>query len=144
MFELRMGYPSKVDEEKIVIATTGASLPRIQPVLGGAAMSAMQQLVRRLPAPPSVVSYSVALVRSTRPQEAEATPKIKEYVSWGAGPRASQYLILGAKARAALDGRSVPDIDDVKSVASAVLRHRLVMNFQAEADGVDAADVIGQ
>jgi MoxR-like ATPase len=143
MFELRMGYPSKVDEEKIVIATTGASLPRIKPVLGGDMMTAMQQLVRRIPAPPSVVSYCVALVRSTRPQEAEATPKIKEYVSWGAGPRASQYLILGAKARAALDGRSVPDIEDVKSVASAVLRHRLVMNFQAEADGVDAADVIG-
>ncbi|MCU0649286.1 MAG: AAA family ATPase, partial [Gemmatimonadaceae bacterium] len=143
MFELRMGYPSKADEEKIVTATTGASLPRIQPVLAGARMIELQRLVRRLPAPPSIVQYAVSLVRSTRPQEGEATPKIKQYVSWGAGPRASQYLILGAKARAALDGRSVPDIEDIKSISSAVLRHRLVMNFQAEADGVDAAEVIG-
>ncbi len=143
MFELRMGYPSRADEEKIVTATTGAAPPRIQPVLAGAMMIELQRLVRRLPAPPSIVQYAVALVRSTRPQEAEATPKIKQYVSWGAGPRASQYLILGAKARAALDGRSVPDIEDVKSISGAVLRHRLVMNFQAEADGVDAAEVIG-
>jgi MoxR-like ATPase len=83
-----------------------------------------------------VVQYAVRLARSTRPADPDATPDVRKYVSWGAGPRASQYLILGAKARAAMDGRPVPDIDDVRSVAIPVLRHRVVANFQAEADGV--------
>jgi MoxR-like ATPase len=88
------------------------------------------------------VSYAVRLVRSTRPDDPEATAKVKQYVSWGAGPRASQYLVLGAKARAAMDGRSMPDIDDVRRVAPAVLRHRLVVNFQAEADGIPPESLI--
>jgi MoxR-like ATPase len=96
----------------------------------------LQHLVRRLPAPPSVVSYAVGLARSTRPDDVEATADVKKYVSWGAGPRASQYLILGAKARAAMDGRPVPDIEDVDSMAIPVLGHRIVVNFQAEAEGV--------
>jgi MoxR-like ATPase len=89
-----------------------------------------------------VVKYAVRLARSTRPDDADATPLVKRYVSWGAGPRASQYLILGAKARAALDGRPVPDLDDVRAVALPVLRHRLVLNFQAEADGVGVEQLI--
>jgi MoxR-like ATPase len=82
------------------------------------------------------VQYAVRVARSTRPDAPEATPDVKKYVSWGAGPRASQYLILGAKAKAAMDGRSVPDIDDVRGVALSVLRHRVVVNFQAEAEGI--------
>ncbi len=136
MFELRVGYPSRAEEEQIVSATTSDEETVIQPVLTAAQLIALQHLVRRLPAPPTVVQYAVELARSTRPDAAEATPEVKKYVSWGAGPRASQYLVLGAKARAAMDGRAIPDLDDVRSVALAVLRHRVVVNFQAEAEGI--------
>ena len=142
MFELRLGYPTREEEEKIVTSTTGATEGVVKAVLTGEELMSMQRLVRRLPAPPTLVQYAVKLVRSTRPDDVEATPKIKKYVSWGAGPRASQYLILGAKARAAMDGRAMPDIDDIRSVAQAVLRHRLVVNFQAEADGVPVETLI--
>lgn len=142
MFELNIGYPTKEEEEQIVVTTTGDTEKTITPVLGGSELEAMQRLVRRLPAPPSLVSYAVSVVRATRPENPEASARVKQYVSWGAGPRASQYLILGAKARAAMDGRSMPDIDDIRSVAKAVLRHRLVVNFQAEADGVPKESLI--
>jgi MoxR-like ATPase len=136
MFELRVGYPSKEDEERIVMATTGDVETTVSPVLSAAQLLELQHLVRRLPAPPTVVQYAVRLARSTRPDAAEATADVKKYVSWGAGPRASQFLILGAKAKAAMDGRSVPDIDDVRTVALSVLRHRVVINFQGEAEGI--------
>jgi MoxR-like ATPase len=136
MFELRVGYPSKEEEERIVTATTGDVEATVSPVLTAAQLSELQHLVRRLPAPPTVVQYAVRVARSTRPDAPEATADVKKYVSWGAGPRASQYLILGAKAKAAMDGRSVPDIDDVRGVALSVLRHRVVVNFQAEAEGI--------
>jgi MoxR-like ATPase len=142
MFELNIGYPTREEEEQIVRSTTGDSQGTITPVLGGEELLKLQRLVRRLPAPPSLVSYAVGLVRSTRPDSPEATARVKKYVSWGAGPRASQYLVLGAKARAAMDGRAMPDIADVKSVAKSVLRHRLVVNFQAEADGVATESLI--
>jgi MoxR-like ATPase len=103
---------------------------------------ALQHLVRRLPAPPTVVKYAVQLARSTRPDAEEATADVRKYTSWGAGPRASQYLVLGAKARAAMDGRTVPDVDDVRAVALPVLRHRLVLNFQAEAEGLSPERLI--
>jgi MoxR-like ATPase len=136
MFELRVGYPSKEDEERIVMATTGDVETTVSPVLSAAQLLELQHLVRRLPAPPTVVQYAVRLARSTRPDAPEATADVKKYVSWGAGPRASQFLILGAKAKAAMDGRSVPDIDDVRSIALSVLRHRVVINFQGEAEGI--------
>jgi MoxR-like ATPase len=142
MFELRVTYPTKAEEEQIVTSTTGDTEGAVKPVLGGEELLALQRLVRRLPAPPSLVSYAVKLARSTRPDDPDATAKVKKYVSWGAGPRASQYLVLGAKARAAMDGRAMPDLDDVRSVAPAVLRHRLVVNFQAEADGVPIESLI--
>ena len=142
MFQLNVGYPSRDEEERIVNATTGDITTEIRPVLRAEQLVAMQHLVRRLPAPPTVVKYAVQLARSTRPDGAEATPQVKRYVGWGAGPRASQYLVLGAKARAAMDGRPVPDVDDVRSVALPVLAHRVVLNFQGEADGVTAAQVI--
>ena len=136
MYELKVDYPSKSEEEAIVNATTGDKNAKIVPVLNGDQIQAMQQLVRRLPAPPSLVEYAVGLARSTRPGEPGASAEVRKYVQYGAGPRASQYLVLGAKARAAMDGRSVPDIDDVKAVAYRVLGHRVVMNFQAEAENV--------
>jgi MoxR-like ATPase len=136
MMQLRVGYPSRTEEEQIVSATTGDTSVEIKPVLKGAELTELQHLVRRLPAPPSIVSYAVGLARSTRPDDPEASADIRKYVSWGAGPRASQYLILGAKARAAMDGRSVPDKEDVDSMALPVLGHRVVVNFQAEAEGV--------
>ncbi|HET9425273.1 MAG TPA: MoxR family ATPase [Gemmatimonadaceae bacterium] len=138
MMQLRVGYPSRAEEEQIVSATTGDVSVQIKPVLTAEQLLDLQHLVRRLPAPPSVVSYAVGLARSTRPDDVEATADVKKYVSWGAGPRASQYLILGAKARAAMDGRSVPDIEDVDSMAIPVLGHRVVVNFQAEAEGIAA------
>ena len=136
MFELRVGYPTADEEEHVVATTTSDSEATITPVLDAPRLIALQHLVRRLPAPPTVVRYAVGLARSTRPEAKEASPDVRKYVSWGAGPRASQYLVLGAKARAAMDGRAVPDLDDVRSVAHVVLRHRIVMNFQGEAEGM--------
>ena len=136
MFELRLDYPSREDEELIVTKTTGSEQAVVKPVLSGAQLLELQRLVRRLPAAPTLVRYAVDLVRSSRPSDPTSSAEVRKYVSFGAGPRASQYLILGAKARAAMDGRAAPDIADIKSVAASVLRHRLVMNFQAEADGI--------
>jgi MoxR-like ATPase len=142
MFELRVTYPTKAEEEQIVTSTTGDTEGAVKPVLGGEELLALQRLVRRLPAPPSLVSYAVKLVRSTRPDDPDATAKVKKYVSWVAGPRASQYLVLGAKARAAMDGRAMPDLEDVQAMALPVLGHRVVVNFQAEAEGVSAGSLI--
>jgi len=142
MFELKVGYPTRAEEEQIVLSTTGDKVGEVRPVLGAEELLSLQRLVRRLPAPPSLIQYAVKLARSTRPDDPDATAMVKKYVSWGAGPRASQYLVLGAKARAAMDGRAMPDLDDVRSVAPAVLRHRLVVNFQAEADGIPVESLI--
>ena len=142
MFELKVGYPSLEEEERIVNTTTTDKSLEITPVLTGAEILEMQRLVLRIPAPPSVVSYAVGLARSTRPGEPGASAAVKKYVSYGAGPRASQYLVLGAKSRAAMTGRSVPDLDDVKAVANVVLGHRVTLNFQAEAEGVTVADFL--
>ena len=142
MLELRIGYPTRVEEERVAMQTTGAEEPTIRPVLGAEDLLALQKLVRRVPAPPSLVGYAVRLARSTRPDDEDAPDVARRYVSWGAGPRASQYLVLGAKARAAMTGRGVPDFDDVRAVAPSVLRHRIVPNFQAEADGRAAGDIV--
>jgi MoxR-like ATPase len=114
----------------------------VKPVIRAETLREMMRLVRRLPAPPSLVSYAVGLARATRPDDPSATAAVKKYVSFGAGPRAGQYLVLGAKARAAMDGRSVPDLEDVDAVAFSVLRHRVVMNFQAEAEGMGIEKVL--
>ena len=142
MLMLRVGYPSRDEEERIVAATTSDVDVAVSTVLGAQELQDLQHLVRRLPAPPSVVNYAVRLARSTRPDAPEASPRIKKYVSWGAGPRASQYLVLGAKARAAMDGRGVPDLEDVNAMAQPVLAHRIVLNFQAEAEGLTAEKLI--
>jgi MoxR-like ATPase len=144
MFELRVSYPSVAEEERIVTTTTGDSDAAVSPVLSGSEVLELQQLVRRIPAPPTVVRYAVTLARATRPEDPTALPDIRKYLSYGAGPRASQYLVLGAKARAAMDGRPVPDLDDVSAIAMAVLRHRVVLNFQAEAEGIGADALVAQ
>jgi MoxR-like ATPase len=142
MMQLIVDYPTRDEEERIVTTTTGDFAVDIRPMLNADQLLDLQHLVRRLPAPPSVVSYAVRLARSTRPNADEATTLVKKYVSWGAGPRASQYLILGAKARAAMDGRAVPDLEDVNAMAVPVLSHRVVVNFQAEAEGMSAERLV--
>jgi MoxR-like ATPase len=136
MFQVLVGYPSAADEERIVAETTGASEARLEPVLSGADILELQRLVRRVPASEHVVRFAVELARSTRPGDPKAPDFVNRWLAWGAGPRASQYLILGAKTRAVLHGRFAPGVEDVRAVAPAVLRHRLVTNFNAEADGV--------
>ncbi len=142
MLELRIGYPTRDEEERVAQQTTGTAVAEVRPVLGADELTRLQRLVRRVPAPPSLVSYAVRLARSTRPEDEDAPELMRRYVSWGAGPRASQYLVLGAKARAAMAGRGVPNFEDVRAVAPAVLRHRVVTNFQAEADGRGPEDVV--
>ncbi len=144
MFELRVEYPSVDEEEEIVEETTGEDVPAITSVLDGPDLITMQHLVRRIPAPKTIVRAAVRLARMTRPNSDDAPSLIKEYVDWGAGPRASQYMVLGAKARAALDGRPMADLEDLQSVALAVLRHRLMVNFAAEAAGRSAQDVCSE
>jgi MoxR-like ATPase len=144
MLELRIGYPTREEEEQVAMQTTGADEPVISSVLNAEELLSLQRLVRRVPAPPSLVAYAVRLARATRPEDDDAPEATKRYVSWGAGPRASQYLVLGAKARAAMSGRGAPNFDDVRAVAPSVLRHRIVTNFQAEADGRAAGDVVDE
>jgi MoxR-like ATPase len=144
MFELRVSYPSKAEEEAIVTSTTGDSRSEIRASLTAEDVLAMQHLVRRIPVPDALVKAAVTLVRMTRPADNEAPGFVREYISWGAGPRASQYLVLGAKARAALEGRPMPDFDDLRSVTSWVLTHRIVPNFAAEAAGRTAGDLIAE
>ena len=141
MLELRVQYPDRDEEERIVETTTGDRQPAVRTVLTGSDLLQIQHLVRRIPAPQPVVRAAVALARMTRPVEEHAPGFIREFVDWGAGPRASQFMVLGAKARAALDGRPMADLDDVKDVALSVLRHRVVVNFAAEAAGRTAQDL---
>jgi len=142
MLELRVSYPTKEDEETIVEQTTGAAHVRIHPVLDARTLHGLQDLVRRIPVSKGLIRAAVRLARMTRPADADAPPLVKQYVEWGAGPRASQYLVLGAKARAALDGRPMADLDDVRTVALSVLRHRVVSNFAAEAADRASEDIV--
>ncbi|MDQ8170259.1 MAG: AAA family ATPase [Gemmatimonadota bacterium] len=144
MYELRIGYPSREEEEAIVASTTGVTRGEVRPIVSAAQLRELMGLVRRLPAPPSLVSHAVALARATRPGEPDASPAVRRYVSFGAGPRAGQNLVLGAKARAAMDGRAIPDLEDVDAVAFSVLRHRVVLNFQAEAEGVGIEEILAR
>ncbi|HTR97035.1 MAG TPA: MoxR family ATPase [Candidatus Acidoferrales bacterium] len=139
MFNVQVGYPSQAEEEQIVASTTSAYAPKLERVLGANDILELQKLVRRVPVAEHVVRYAVRLARATRGREegaANAPEFVRQWVSWGAGPRASQYLVLGAKTRAVLRGRLAPGIEDVQAVAPSVLRHRIVTNFTAEAEGV--------
>jgi MoxR-like ATPase len=141
MFNLRVDYPSKADEVRILLETTGDMRQPLVKVWTGAEILALQQAVRKVPVAQSVAEYAVTLVQATRPGGAEAPDFIKRYVQWGAGPRASQYLALAGKAFAALDGRFNVAKEDIQRAAKLVLRHRLILNFRAEADQ-QTADMI--
>ncbi len=142
MFDLRIGYPDRGEEEKIATLTREVQDVAVEPVVHGREIIELQQLVRRIPVPPSIVRFAVRLARSTRPGGAEQAGVAKRYISWGSGPRASQYLVLGAKARAAFRGVPMPSMDDVLDIAPSILAHRIVVNFDAEAEGLSTRDVV--
>jgi MoxR-like ATPase len=141
MFMIGVDYPSRAEEIVIARTTTGGSLPRLEQVLDAAKVIALQDLVRRVPVPDHLYELAVDLVRRTRPGGSEAPAWLKPLVGWGAGPRAAQYLILGAKTRAALRGSYVVRLEDVMAVADPVLRHRVVTTFTAESEGLTSRDV---
>ncbi len=143
MFNIPLDYPSYEEEIAVVKGTTGLNQQSLRHILSGEEILAFQQLVRKIPVSDNVLEYAVGLVSKTRPQTARASSNVNEYISWGAGPRASQYLILGAKTHAAITGKYSPDIADVKAIANYVLRHRIVRNYKAEAEGITEEDVIG-
>ena len=142
MFNIWIDYPKFDEEVEIVRKTTSPYQPELEKVLKREDIVFLQELVRKVPVSDNVIEYAVKLVSMTRPNVNGCPDFVKNWISWGAGPRASQYLILGAKARAILDGRYTPSIDDVREVAIPVLRHRIVTNFNAEADGVSTVDII--
>ena len=143
MFHISVGYPSDQEEERIVATTTSAYEAEPKKVMGVERILELQHLVRRIPVAEHVIRYAVRLARASRPSP-QSDSFVRDWVSWGAGPRAAQYLVLGAKARAALAGRPTPAADDVKAVAPAVLRHRIIPNFNAEADGISSLDIIAK
>ena len=139
MFNILVGYPGEQEELRIVDTTTSVEAPEVSQVLTGAEIVEIQRLVRKVPVSESVLGYAVRLARASRDGGVEG---VGEYLSWGAGPRAGQYLVLGAKSRAVMHGRTTPDIEDVRAVAYPVLRHRLVTNFHAETDGVTTDELV--
>ena len=143
MFHITLDYPDKAAEKEIVMTTTAAYEPEIESVITGEEVLRIQQVVRKVPIAEAIVDYAVELNRQTRPNS-EALDFIQDWVQWGAGPRASQYLVLGAKARAILQGRYHVAYEDIKAVAIPVLRHRILTNFNAEADGVTSLDIINR
>jgi len=142
MFNIWLDYPSFDEEVSIVNETTTDKQVVVENILNKEEILFFQVLIRRVPVVENVVQYAVNLVSKTRPKSSQAHPWSHKYISWGAGPRASQYLILGAKCSAALKGKFSPDIEDVKNVAKLVLRHRIVLNYKAEADGVSVDAII--
>lgn len=142
MFNIKLDYPSFKDEVEVVKSTTSDESKKVSRVLTGAEISYFQHLVRRVPVADNVVEYAVGLANKTRPGVTGSSPLAKEYLEWGAGPRASQYLVLGAKCNALLNGKYSPDIEDVQAIAKPVLRHRIVRNFKAEADGISVDELI--
>ncbi len=142
MFNIILDYLSKEDEIAMVKLTTGNEKVHLNKILGSNEITYFQQLVRKIPVTDHVFDYAVSLVHKTRPNTAAASEKVNQYISWGAGPRASQYLILGAKCHAAINGKYAPDIEDVKAALLPVLRHRVVLNYKAEADGFKVDDVL--
>jgi MoxR-like ATPase len=142
MFNIILDYLNKADEIAMVKLTTGNEKVQLNKIIGAQEILYFQQLVRKIPVTDNVFDYAVSLVHKTRPNTPTSTDKVNQYVSWGAGPRASQYLILGAKCHAAINGKYAPDIEDVKAVALPVLRHRVVLNYKAEADGFGVDEIL--
>jgi MoxR-like ATPase len=144
MFNVVIEYPSADEERRILSMTTGTADPRIAVVASGEEIERLHVLVRDVPAAANTIDYAARLVRASRPAGEEAPEFVRKWVRWGAGPRAGQALLLGAKARALLEGRTVVDFEDIRAVALPVMRHRILMNFQAEADGIDADEIVRQ
>jgi MoxR-like ATPase len=142
MFLINVGYPSAEEELAIAKATTGSGSPTLNKLIDGPEILRFQEIVRRVPVPDHVYDYVVKLVRKCRPAGAEAPDWVKKFVMWGPGPRAVQYLVLGAKARAVLHGSYIARLEDVHAVAEPVLHHRILVNFHAESEGIDAAEVV--
>ncbi len=142
MFMVHVEYPDADEELRIIQQTTSDYTDDVQTILSGESITALQDLVRKIPVADDVVRFAMKLARSTRVTTNEAPDFVKEWLSWGAGPRATQYLVLGGKARAAIDGRTFVTEDDIRQVAKPVLRHRIILNFSAEAEGIDTDAVI--
>lgn len=142
MFQIDVDYPSFTEEIEIVQTTTGIYKPSLSKILDAEKMLHFQELVHRVPVSDYVASYAVRIARSTRPDDSNSPDIVKKWVSWGVGPRASQFLILGSKAKAVLEGRFTPTTEDVRHLAQSVLKHRLVPNYRAEAEGIKPIDVI--
>ncbi len=137
MFNIPLDYPSYEEELQVVKQTTSNYQAKLNNIISGQQILDFQQLVRKIPVADNVLEYAVKLVARTRPNPSNPLKEVNQYVSWGAGPRASQYLVLGAKCHAALKGKYSPDIEDVQAISGLVLRHRIVLNYKAEADGVN-------
>jgi len=144
MFNIQVDYPKFDEEIEIVLSTTSARNPEIKPIMSGEDVIRLQEIIRKVPAADHVVRYAVEFVRSTRPDDDSCPESIKKWVSWGTGPRASQYLVLGAKARAVMYGHYHISCDDIKAVAKPVLRHRVLTSFTAEADGITSLNIIDE
>jgi MoxR-like ATPase len=144
MFNIWVDYPSFEEEMNVVKATTGDAVPQIQNVISSEEILYFQQLIRKIPVADNVVEYAVRLAGKTRPGSELAPEMINNFLSWGAGPRASQYLVIGAKCHAALNGKYSPDIEDVQAVSLPILRHRIVRNYRAEAEGYTIEKIIGE
>lgn len=142
MFNIPLDYPSYAEEVQVVKNTTSNKLPELNHILSGSQILQFQQLIRKIPIADNVLEYAVTLAAKTRPNTTLATSEVNNFLAWGAGPRASQYLVLGAKCYAAVHGKYSPDIDDVKAIANYVLRHRIVRNYKAEAEGVSEENII--
>lgn len=142
MFNVTLSYPSFKDEIEVVKSTTSNTKPELHKILTAEQIQYFQQLVRNVPITDHVLEYAVALSAKTRPGTSLATPEVNKYLSWGAGPRASQYLVIGAKCHAAISGKYSPDIEDVHAVALQIMRHRIVRNYKAEAEGITADTII--
>lgn len=142
MFNIPLDYPSYAEELEVVRQTTTTTVADLKHIVTGKQILEFQQLIRKIPVSDNVLEYAVGMATKTRPNTDRATQMVNEYISWGAGPRASQYLVLGAKCHAAIHGKYSPDIEDVRAIASYVLRHRIVRNFKAEAEGINEEQVI--
>ncbi|HMU77158.1 MAG: MoxR family ATPase [Bacteroidia bacterium] len=142
MFNVFLDYPSFEEEVQVVKNTTGDKIGKVEKVLEENEITFFQELIRKIPVADNVLNYAVGLTAKTRPGAANKSVMINDYVAWGAGPRASQFLVIGAKCHAAINGKYSPDIEDVKAVAVPILRHRLVRNYKAEADGVSVEKII--
>lgn len=142
MFNIQIDYPTLDQEKEIVASTTCSYQPVLEKVVNAEKILEIQDLVRKVPASSHVIGYAVKLVRSSRPKEMEALPFVKEWTEWGAGPRASQYLILAAKARSIMDQRYVASVEDVQAVIPSILRHRIITNFKAQAEGITSLQII--